>query len=347
MFAVAALFVWLHATMAEHDRKTSPPVILDKQTAGPLDEPTKHPRRFTERSSTLTIVAGTGRITLPATESKEPVQMSSGGMEPFSARLCGGLLCIDADIYAGVDRRPIKVRNTEIIDRPADWDKNWDDKGVEIVNERGDPVFQLEYVDDSTASVKGLFLTSGTVVICDDSGAWRPTPVLALKRKPEKYSIAPLFKYPSKDFLGKRLPILKEDASFTKPSPDDIATQLKGFNSTPPADALKSLIGSKVKWRVWFAFRSWGVDERRGRDDTTDDFLFTTGTNSAAAAILVPTGKDRTDRSGDLVALSPYIVEGSIEYIAITVFHTMRTTKIWLNANAVIRSEAVKEQFTP
>jgi hypothetical protein len=238
--------IWL--TLIEHvnpARQSSPPNELDNRTTQSVSP--KQPR-FSERPSRFTIVAGSNRIDLPA--DVQPQFAAISETRPFSAHLSpDNRICVDADVYAGSNRPAITIRDNVIRGKPENWDRNSDDSAVEIVNEHGDPVFQLQYLDESSASLKGVFVSAGKLTVCDDSGQL----AIGGLRSPIKYSLARLFKYPSKKFPGEREPIKKsvdprDDKSLTHPTPLEIGEQLKPFGFSPPPDVLARIVGMRFKW---------------------------------------------------------------------------------------------------
>jgi hypothetical protein len=210
--------------------------------------------RFTERPRSFTIIAGDNRLDIAAEKEAQFPRLHTGGTQPFSAHLSpDNSICVDADVYAGSNRPAITVRDNVIVGKPQHWDRNSDDTAVEIVNERGDPVFQLEYLDKMTASLKGVFVSKGRFTVSDDTGALR---FGMLPKGPITYSLARLFKYPSARFPGQREARKEEqvDKTLTRPVPAEIAKEL-GLGSSefflkPPTDKLAKMIGMKVKWRV-------------------------------------------------------------------------------------------------
>jgi hypothetical protein len=128
-----------------------------------------------------------------------------------------GRLYIDAQIYAGINQPAIELVHNKVIGLPREWDANFDNEAIEIVNKEKQPVFQLEYKDKLYLSIRGyLWTAKGNVVSIDYRrlGNWRrggPTPAaISLNR---------LFRYPSTDYSHERDPTPPSSTPNTEASP--------------------------------------------------------------------------------------------------------------------------------
>jgi hypothetical protein len=174
---------------------------------GPTPPP-KRPR-FTENASILKILIGTNTMVIRADSIKKGGTARNvfnfRGMQPFSARVSEDReLMVDAVLYAGPGRPPVQLKENDLTNRPHDWDWNSDEHAMELVDETGAVVFNIEYLDEKTASIKGVFVYGINVLSCEDNGVMEVGVVKELEPD-RRWSIRPIFKYPSKDFKGQRV----------------------------------------------------------------------------------------------------------------------------------------------
>lgn len=172
--------------------------------------------RFSEKFDKLFISAGGNTVALPNTEgaranlltlktaggiqfwtTRRSEPMTAGGDTPVIVYIKNGNLAIDAEVFAGEMEPPMHVRNNELSDRPARWDKNTDNEhALEIVNENTLPVLQIIYSDEARATIKGVFVNQKVAAIIDDEIRG------VSKREVVRYPIKRLFKYPSWKYPG-------------------------------------------------------------------------------------------------------------------------------------------------
>jgi hypothetical protein len=95
------------------------------------------------------------------------------------------------------------MQDNQMVIFPYRWDLNQDDMGVEIVNERQQPVFQMLSHGQENYTIRGMFLTAPNRPVCIDdeeiASGGPPTNVLA-----RVANLRPIFKYPSATFSGIR-----------------------------------------------------------------------------------------------------------------------------------------------
>jgi hypothetical protein len=115
------------------------------------------------------------------------------GTVPFRAYVEDGFLYVDARIFTGDTAEPIiEVARNQYKRIPPGWDVNSTPAALEIVNERGEPVFHLIYKSPSEAKIEGVFQTPGGAYVINEHGegyGLRP-------------NIKPVFKYPSWKYPG-------------------------------------------------------------------------------------------------------------------------------------------------
>lgn len=124
---------------------------------------------------------------------------SLNGVVPFNPHTFGGRLYLDVSVYGNKDFTPIVIKDNVATVLPSNWDKNHDDYAYEVVNENGDPIFQLIYKTQFSIVLNGIFPFPGGFILADKSGfrtGNSPFEVLHLDQ---------IFKYPSSQFQGQRI----------------------------------------------------------------------------------------------------------------------------------------------
>jgi hypothetical protein len=119
-----------------------------------------------------------------------------GGFEPIQLVEKNKRVVVNA--FLDGDNPAVEITDNSFIVQNPFWDKNFDDSAFEVVNERGEVVFQLIYIDARTISVKGIFRKGRIVMVVDDKGfTMNPSKVVS--------NITKLFQYPSASNRGKRV----------------------------------------------------------------------------------------------------------------------------------------------
>lgn len=116
----------------------------------------------------------------------------SGRRIPLKIYLDKGKLFLDADVFAGADASPIRIRRDVIYGLPYGWDGNYTKNALEIVSADTLPVFQFVFISRDSVLVRGVFTAGTGLVIVDESG------ILDAKGKRVLfYGTQAIFKYPS------------------------------------------------------------------------------------------------------------------------------------------------------
>lgn len=137
--------------------------------------------------------------TLSELESGAKIPFYLDGPIPFEVRVDGGEFRVRVSVYGGGDAPPIEIDGIQFLVRPPKWDKNYDGNAFEVVNENGDPVFQLICETPYHIVVNGIFpLPEGNLIWANESG------VVFNPSRFEVFHLKPIFKYPSSKYLGQR-----------------------------------------------------------------------------------------------------------------------------------------------
>lgn len=159
-----------------------------------LEQPT-----FREKLENVTVSLGGMGFGYPysALESKEGTPILIGDFAPLRLRVTDGKLYVDVKVYSG-DKPPIEINNNEFVVRPPDWDKNSNERALEVVDGKQKPVFQLIYKGKAMIQINGIFVGQGHVMLASERetiGGASPESIAA-------FSLKPIFKYPSWKYPG-------------------------------------------------------------------------------------------------------------------------------------------------
>lgn len=151
-----------------------------------------------------------------------------GGVIPVRFYLKNGKMQCDVTIWGGVGKAPITVTGNEFEVRTG-WDRNFTSNALEVVNEHGEPVFQMIRKRPAHWVVNGYFPHPGGLILATDSGTTiNPTMI-----QPD--AIKPLFKYPSWKYLGEYAEDEKASVSAT-PLPPIPSIQFSDEGLVPTLD---------------------------------------------------------------------------------------------------------------
>ena len=201
LLSVAAVFVWFHALIAEHDRLPPPPAHPSPTTS--VDS-SKRKSRFRSNPDTMEVAVGHNRFRF--SNNGPPMALlawvRSDGSSLLTASLRDGKFFVQAFLLGGV----IRLEGDELSRLPAGagWDWNSDESSIEIVDEKEAPIFQMEYKDDRLVVIRGVFADSqGSAIVNDTTiiAGSNPVPDPAAIAQSQ---LAPMFKYPRWKYFGER-----------------------------------------------------------------------------------------------------------------------------------------------
>lgn len=125
------------------------------------------------------------------------------GQTPFRLHNEKGRLFCDVRIYSLGSRQTIEIKDNMVSPLPPGWDGNSNDDGMEIVNERWEPMFQLFYETPNDIKIQGIIVVPPYVWLAkgeetDTYSFMSPMLPTAI----EAFKLNRLFKYPSAMFQG-------------------------------------------------------------------------------------------------------------------------------------------------
>ena len=89
-----------------------------------------------------------------------------GGLNSFKIYIRGGIFCLDATIYGGLGMPSIEVICNHVKTSP-DWDTNYTDKAVEVVDQNQVPMFQMIFENETKIRVNGVFPAENNEILID------------------------------------------------------------------------------------------------------------------------------------------------------------------------------------
>ncbi len=195
---------------AGHTQKIEPETLAETKKISPTDtltpnksDNTKTLQRkeptFTEGIDTVSVTIGSNSHTMLIANLERTKSPFFIGDVPAFLYAENGKPYVDVDIYSPPPMLPVKLRHNKLLNRPAEWDMNSDEKALEIVNEKQQPVFQLYYKSPSQIIINGLFFNGYVTVLASENDLGIGTDV-----EKEPYPIKPIFKYPSSQHSGER-----------------------------------------------------------------------------------------------------------------------------------------------
>ncbi|MFT7373918.1 MAG: hypothetical protein ACI9T9_002618 [Oleiphilaceae bacterium] len=102
----------------------------------------------------------------------------------------------DVEIFSQSGMPPIKISKNSISGLPHDWDVNKNEKALEVVDSKNNPVYQLIYKSDGHIILNGIFPFPGGLVVADESRMVM-NPALPYTMQLNRIFKYPAWKYPA------------------------------------------------------------------------------------------------------------------------------------------------------
>lgn len=115
---------------------------------------------------------------------------------PVDLYIEDGRLYADVKIYGGSGFPPIEIKKNKLSNKPPDWDFNSNETAMEIVNEKGIPIYQFFYKTPYHIVMNGIFPYPGGLILANENGAIG-NPIF-----PTTFKLNKIFKYPSWRYPG-------------------------------------------------------------------------------------------------------------------------------------------------
>jgi hypothetical protein len=164
--------------------------------------PTTSKSRFSEEKEHFAARLGGVNIMLDA--KKQPkTEIKMGNITPVTAQIVDRKVRVDAQLFDA----NIKLIGDDLYGRPPTWDSNSDNTALEIVDESGQPIFQIEYLNDQLAVLYGFFCVGESCLFAfPDKSSPTGGFIMAIhKNEIGEHRLSPIFKYPSARHSGERV----------------------------------------------------------------------------------------------------------------------------------------------
>jgi hypothetical protein len=190
--AIAALY-W------ESRKQSENPLPAALPPATPMGaQPSSTPKlRFSVKREWFAVKVGGMTAGFKADDPPHAV-MKIGNIDAVTAQIVEGKLVVNAQLF----NANVKLIGDELTGMPPRWDSNFDETAIEIVDDKGQPMFQMEYVSDQMAVLYGFFVVGDRAIVAYDD---KLTGTPATQEGFARFKLAPIFKYPSARHRGERV----------------------------------------------------------------------------------------------------------------------------------------------
>ncbi len=179
----------------------SPPLqVLTKPHESPAPPPPNQPTFKEALGDFVALVGGTQYSVSQLSTKQKPTRIIAFGDTPaITAYVEHDKLYVDTLLYYAPDKPPLQLVHNQLNGTPPQWDRNFDDSAVEIVDEKLTPRFQLVYKNTRTVVLRGVFqFRDGAAVFGDHANYF-------IGSREKEVNIARIFKYPSRLHQGEEL----------------------------------------------------------------------------------------------------------------------------------------------
>ncbi len=169
----------------------------------PPSAPTFIPTSAIDPDQIVTIRFGLVGATLKWSQFNDGRYVDLSNIFPCKVHAIDNKIYIDTEIFVIGGAEPIHVRDNVAVNLPEKWDTNQDDYAYEVINDKGNLIFQMSYETQFTLIIYGIFPSPNGVIQTDMAGFRTLTsPSIPLQ-------LDFIFKYPSKQFPGiRRIPLV-------------------------------------------------------------------------------------------------------------------------------------------
>lgn len=143
----------------------------------------------------------------------DPFKMYNNGNFAISIKILKNKIYVSAKVRSLDGKITAEIENNEWELNPNNYFKrNFDKSGLEIIDEFGIPIFQIDLIDNNSIRLGGIFINEITSIIIKSNTspltAYGGIPDIENLKK-EGLEIQKMFKYPSNKYIGERVKIDK------------------------------------------------------------------------------------------------------------------------------------------
>ncbi len=176
-------------------------LLTDNGLLAPLPQLPKQPTFKEAPGNFVALVGGTQYSVSHLSTRQKPTRIIAFGDSPaITAYVENDRFYVDALLYYAPDKSPLHLVHNELKGRPPQWDRNFDDSAIEIVDERLTPRFQLIYMNARTVVLRGVFQYRDGAAVFDEHANY------FIGSREKEVNITRIFRYPSRLHQGEELP---------------------------------------------------------------------------------------------------------------------------------------------
>ena len=140
-------------------------------------------------------------VSLEALKKRDSTPFQLGGFVPVRIHIKDDVPYCDVTLWGGQRKPPVEVKENEFSVTPSGWDRNFTTNALEVVDEKGVPIFQMIRKTQTHYVANGYFVFPGGIVVATDKGT-------SIINNPNRVDVpvgalSPIFKYPSWKYPGK------------------------------------------------------------------------------------------------------------------------------------------------
>jgi hypothetical protein len=156
---------------------------------------------FHDKEGSYTVEMGTSATSLATDETGNESMITY--FDTLKVYIIQGHPFVDATLYAGEDYPAVEIKRNEVKMEESSFDRNFNDKAIEIVEQRGIPLLQIIFEGGKRIRINGAFLSRDaktvTIVTPDGMQKFNVDPTGNSKIA---VPLKPIFKYPSWKYSG-------------------------------------------------------------------------------------------------------------------------------------------------
>jgi hypothetical protein len=160
----------------------------------------KNKPTFKEVPRPFSVTVGNINYQIRETSSKkDPAKVFYMSGDLISAYLENNILYVDTTLYAGSNLSPVEIKHNQFTVKPPQWDRNFNNTALEIVDENLLPRLQFVYKNNRNVVITGIFMFPMGILVAEENRITiNPTDPLTPRFRR-------IFKYPSRRFQGQEL----------------------------------------------------------------------------------------------------------------------------------------------
>jgi hypothetical protein len=160
---------------------------------------------FRDQTDVVSLSLGEGGATFSTSIARlrhgpwQPIYVAGANSPNFSILMSGDTLLVTTSVGGGHFGPVIEVRNNVVAVRDPKFDKNSNEHALEVVNDKGQPVFQLIFKNATHIVINGYFpVPNGRPILAGPDGFKQGV----TDEQVASFHLKPIFKYPAWKYPG-------------------------------------------------------------------------------------------------------------------------------------------------